>query len=602
MSETITAALVGIGVLGVLAQWLAWRMQLPAILFLLAAGLLAGPGALGWIDPDALFGELLFPIISLAVAVILFEGGLTLRRHEIRGLGGPVNRLLTVGVAITWASTALAAWWLTALPWSMAVLFGAITVVTGPTVIVPLLRSVRPRERVGNVLRWEGIVIDPIGALIAVLAFEFILASAGERSLGATVLTFAAVLVVGTVAGALAGHALGIALREYWLPDYLHNVGVLVAVFAVYFVSNRIHHEAGLLSVTVMGIWLANMPRVPLDDILNFKESLSVLLISGLFILLAARLDPSALAALGWGAAGVLLVMQLIGRPLNVLVSTAGTPLDWRERALLAWIAPRGIVAAAVSAVFALRLQAASVAGAELLVPLTFLVIVFTVVLQSTTARPLAGWLDLREPAPRGVLIVGANRVARTVAAGLAAADVPVRLADANWDNVQDARMQGLDVYYGNPTSEHAERHLSMTGIGFLFGLSPRSDLNTLASLHFAKELGHHRVFRLPPGERDARLPGPLRQRHRHDNTLFGADATYGRLASLIGQGASVHVTGLTAQFDWPAYQAHHGGEIIPLCALDPAGTLHVFTGGDDPEPRPEWSVLALVEDGEASG
>ncbi|MBA1149519.1 sodium:proton antiporter, partial [Ectothiorhodospiraceae bacterium WFHF3C12] len=329
MSETITAALVGIGVLGVLSQWLAWRLRLPAILFLLAAGVVAGP-ALEWLNPDTLFDDLLFPVISLAVAVILFEGALTLRLEELRGVEHTVRRLLTEGVVITWATTTVATHYLIGLAWPLALLFGAITVVTGPTVIQPLLRTVRPKAQVGRVLRWEGIIIDPIGALLAVLVFEFLISTGEGVSITTSVLTFASILAVGSALGAAAGYVLGLALRRFWLPDYLHSVATLVFVFTIFHIANLIHHESGLLAVTVMGMWLGNMRGVPLDEILNFKESLSLLLISGLFVILAARLEPAQLVALGGGAAALVAFFQFVGRPLSVLVCTRGSGLTWR--------------------------------------------------------------------------------------------------------------------------------------------------------------------------------------------------------------------------------------------------------------------------------
>ena len=594
MTHHAASLLVGIGVLSLAAQWIAWRLRLPAIIFLLGAGLIAGP-ATGWLDPDALFGELLFPVISLAVAVILFEGGLTLRLHELRGLEAPVRRLLTLGVLVTWATTTLLAWAFTSLSLELAVLFGAITVVTGPTVIGPLLRSVRPSQRIARVLRWEGIVIDPLGALIAVLVFEFLVSTGAAVSLGGSLLTFAALLAAGTAVGAGAGWLTGLALRNYWLPDYLHNLGTLVIAITVFYLADLVHAESGLLAVTVMGIWLANMRRVPLEEILSFKESLSLLLISGLFVLLAARLDPAGIAALGWGAAALLLGMQLLGRPLSVLASTLGSSLSWRERALVAWIAPRGIVAAAVSALFALRLEEAGYAGAEALVSLTFLVILFTVLLQSATAKPLAGLLGVREPPPRGVLIVGANPVARTIGQALQRLEVPLLLADANWDHVAEARLQGLPCYYGNPTSEHAEQHLELTGLGKLFAMSPRTDLNTLVSLHFGKEFGRNNVYRLPPGERDLRLPAEIRRRHRRDDSLFAHDITYAKLASLVSRGAETRATGLTEVFGWDDYRQEHGERFIPLFALDPRGRLYPFGGDGDPEPRAGWTVVSLI-------
>jgi CPA1 family monovalent cation:H+ antiporter len=588
-----TAELVAIGLLGISAQWLAWRTSQPAILYLLIIGIIAGP-VTGWLDPDAVFGDLLFPVISLAVAVILFEGGLTLRLDEIRGITGPVQRLLTVGVVVTWATSAVFAHYLVGLDWELATLFGAVMIVTGPTVIGPLLRIVRPQDRIGSILRWEGIVIDPIGALVAVLVFEFLVSSGSARDVGGALLTFGAVLAVGAGIGIAAGWLLGVALRRYWLPEFLHNVATLVAVLAAFFAANQVFHESGLLAVTVMGMWLANMRNVPLEDILDFKESLSLMLISALFILLAARLEPDRLLALGWGALALLLAMQFIGRPLTVLASTLGSTLNWRERALLAWVAPRGIVAAAVSAVFALRLAEAGYANADALVSLAFLVIIFTVIVQSATARPLAELLGVRAPPPSGVLIVGADRVGRAVGLALQQQGVTVKLADPDWDNVNQARMLGLPVYYGNPTSEHADTHLDLTGIGKLFGLSPRADLNTLACLHFAREFGKNQVFRLPLSEGDSRLTTEIRQRHRYDNTLFGEDVTYRRLATLLAEGGDIRATRLTDRFGLAEYRDHQPGAML-LLALDARGRLRVSDGHEPLEPGSGWTLIALV-------
>ncbi len=592
MSGQPSMLLVGIGVLSVLSQWLAWQARLPAILFLLAAGVLMGPIA-GWLVPDTLFGPLLFPLITLAVAVILFEGGLTLRLEEIRGLEASVRRLLTVGVLITWFISAGAAWLFVSLSWDLAVLFGAITVVTGPTVIVPMLRAIRPTARVASVLRWEGIVIDPIGALLAVLVFEFVASSGGAQSLAETLLSFALTVVTGLVFGVGAGYLWGLILRNYWLADYLYNIATLVAVFVVATLANHVYAESGLLAVTVMGIWLGNMRGVPLEGILNFKESLSLLLISGLFIILAARIEPDRLFELGWGALLLLLSLQFIARPLTVTLATLGSPLTWRERALLAWVAPRGIVAAAVSAVFAMHLAEVGHPQAALLVPLTFLVIVATVVLQSVTARALARVLGVVEPPPRGVLIVGANRVGRALGEALQALDFPVLLVDTNWDNLQEARMLGLAVYYGSPTSEHAERHLSLAGLGQLLAVSPRPDLNRLASLHFAKEFGRNAVFQLPTGAA-MRRSSEIRHQHSQDNLLFGFDATYAKLASLLSRGGEIRATQLSEQFGWEEYRRTHAEPTL-LFAVDPGGRLLVNQAASPLALQAGWTALSLV-------
>lgn len=595
MTETIVTQLALIGVVSIICQVAAWVLRLPAILFLLLGGILAGP-VTGWLDPQALFGDLLFPLVSLLVAVVLFEGSLTLRFDEIQGLERVVRRMVTFGMLSTWAVTTLATYWILSFPFELALLFGAITVVTGPTVIVPMLRTVRPNARISNILRWEGIVIDPIGALLAVLVFEFIILSGnGGDTISHTVLTFFITLVVGTVIGGLAGHALGLTLRHHWLPEYLHNITTLTLLFAVFALSNEIQPEAGLLTVTVMGMWLANMRAVDVAEILNFKESLSLVFISGLFIILAARLDFGQVQQLGWASLGVLLVMMLVARPLKILISAWGSKLTWRERALLAWIAPRGIVAAAISALFSLKLQESGFEQAELLVPLTFLVIIGTVVVQSATSRPLAQWLGVVEPEPKGFLIVGANPVARTIAKALAERDFRVVLADNSWENIHEARMAGLEGYYGSLVSEHADRYLDLAGIGGLLALSPLSENNSLAGLRYRREFGARKVYMLQTSvETKMRADRRVPERHR-GYTLFGDGVTFSKLASWINRGATVHATTLTESFDFERYGTQYGKQAIPLFALDAKGRLQAFVVNGKMEPEQGWTILALV-------
>lgn len=282
--QQILLAFGGIGVAALGCQWLAWRLKLPAILFLLLSGILAGP-ILGWLDPQEMFGPLLMPLVSLAVALILFEGSLTLHLSEWKEIGSVVHRLVTVGALSTWAVITLATHWLLGFDWMLALLFGTLTLVTGPTVIVPMLRVVRPKASIANILRWEGIVIDPIGALLAVVVYSFIIASASGDGLSHSLLTFGGVILCGSLFGIAGGWVLGQIMRRQWLPEYLHNLATLAGVLGIFIASNQVMHESGLLAVTLMGMWMANMKGVDVRHILHFKENLSVLLISGLFIL-----------------------------------------------------------------------------------------------------------------------------------------------------------------------------------------------------------------------------------------------------------------------------------------------------------------------------
>jgi len=593
MDQNVVMLLAGIGVIGMFCQWAAWRLRLPAILLLLLAGLAAGPGV-GWLDPDALFGHLLFPFISLSVAVILFEGSLTLRFHEIRGLEKVVRRLVSTGLLITWAITTMAAHWIVGLRWDIALLFGAIMVVTGPTVIGPLLRTVRPVARVANILRWEGIVVDPIGALLAVLSFEFIAALHSNMGLPHSALIFAKTVLAGVGAGALAGFVIGEILRRNWLADYLVNVTVLSSVFAVFALSNALLHESGLLAVTVMGIWLGNRKGVPVEDIMAFKETLSLMLLSVLFIILAARMRFHDLQVLGWRGPAVLAVMLLVARPLKILFSTRGSDLSWRERFLLGWIAPRGIVAAAVSALFAIKLQHVGVAQAQQLLPLTFIVIIGTVILQSATARPMAVALNVAEPDPVGFLVVGASPVAQAIAQALQEEKVPVRLCSSDWDGISKARMAGLPVYYGSPLSEDAQRNLDLAGMGRMLALGPGDDFNALATSWFVDQYGRGKAYALPDGRRRNVTGKHKATALRRPLTLFAEDATYWQLLNTLVQGGAIRGTTLTEEFGYEQYRASYDGRLTPLFALTPKGFARPFTPSDDWEPEPGWTVLSL--------
>lgn len=593
MTESVLHTVAGITVLGGLCQWLAWRMRLPAILLLLIAGVVAGP-LTGWLDPDAFLGDLLFPFVSLAVAVVVFEGALTLRASEIVGLERVVRRFVTSGVLITWAVAGCAAAWLTDMSWGLATLFGAIMVVTGPTVIVPMLRTVRPTARIANILRWEGIVIDPIGALLAVLVYEFIVVRGQGFPLLHTFAVFIELIGVGAALGLATGFAVGEALRRDLWPRYLFSTAVLAAVFGTFVLANTLAEESGLLAVTIMGLYLGNRRGVPVDDILAFKENLSLLLITTLFILLAARVEIADLRALGWAAGGIFLAIQFIARPLKVMFCTWGSPITVRERLMLAWIAPRGIVAAAVSSFFAIRLSDAGYEEAWQLMPLTFVVIAGTVVLQSLTARPLARALGVAEPGSGGVLILGAHALARAIGEALQRAEVTVMLADTQWDDIRRARMAGLPTYYGNALSSHAELFLDTTGIGHLLALTPDEHLNELACTRYSGFFQRKRVFRLRVDETDS----------RHATTgvgrpAFGEHVTLTNLVERLARGGTIRHTTFTKTFGYAEFLAMHGERAVPLFVIDHKKHLTVVADDGDEAPAAGSTLIALVDKGE---
>tara|TARA_R110002050_G_scaffold1244_2_gene8487 strand:- start:12169 stop:13998 length:1830 start_codon:yes stop_codon:yes gene_type:complete len=601
MHQEAVIALSVIGIVAIFCQWFAWWVKLPAIVFLLVAGIILGP-LTGWLNPEQLFGDLLFPMVSLAVAIILFEGSLTLKFDEIRGLQKVVRNMLTVGVGITWACITLATHYILNFSWSLSLLFGAMMVVTGPTVIVPMLRTVRPNATISNILRWEGIVIDPLGAILAVLVFEVILSMQlqGHASASHTVYMFAQTLVMGSAIGGLAAYLFGLVLRKHLMPEYLHNVATLCLVFGVFALSNHFSEESGLLAVTVMGIWLANMKNVPVEDILDFKESLSILLISGLFILLAARLEFAQFEALGIGALFVFLLIQFVIRPFKVFVSTVGSDLTWQEKTLISWIGPRGIVAAAVTALFAIRLQEIGVEHAELLVPLAFTIIIGTVILQGATAKFIAQKLGVANPDDSGFLIIGANPTAIVIAKALNDNGYRTRLTDTSWTNAKSSRMAGLDTYYGNAVSDHADRHLDLVGLGQVLTLTPQKELNALAGLRYRSEFGSNHVYTLSTEvekEKDGTEQESRTKATNGYHVLFGSEITFSKLASLIAQGAKAKRTKLSESFDYEAYKEQYGKRATPLFAINNKKRLYFFTATDSVVPEQGWTIVSLVQE-----
>lgn len=584
-----------IGLLGLLCQWVAWRIRLPAILFLLITGILLGP-TFGLLNPDLLFGDLLFSFVSLSVAIILFEGSLTLKRSEISEIGKTVRNMVSYGALINAIITTIATHYFVNLSWSLSALFGAIMVVTGPTVIMPMLRSVRPNALIARTLRWEGIIIDPLGALFAVLVFEWIIAQQSSHEFLHVFVVFAETIATGALLGIVAGYCFGLLLRHRFIPEFLQNFAAIAFVTSAFSLSNILMHESGLLAVTIMGIVLANMPDVRTRGILSFKESLTLIFVSALFIILSARISFEGLIAIGWGALGVLLTMQLIARPCKVLLSTLNSNFSLNERLLLAWVGPRGIIAAAITAVFALKLEAMQMESADLLVPLAFSVIIGTVIIQSITARTLAKKLDVTEPDTKGFLVIGANQVAIELCKALKTAEIKTVLCDTDWENISAARMEGLDTYYGNAISDHAELHLDLTSLGGMLGLSRNHADNTAAALRFREEFGSRKIFILPARE-DEKLPDKHRTSEFYKGrVLFSKETTYRKLSRCIDNGAQIKKTQLSDSYDFDDWKSDNDSQhTISLFALSDNNTFYWFTNNETIEPKTGWTIFSLA-------
>ena len=546
------------------AGWLADRLRIPAILPLLAVGLLAGP-AFGLLDPDALFGDLLTSTVGLAVGVILYEGGLSLRLRELEGSQRAIWGLVSVGVAVTWVIGSTVAVLVLDVSLGVGIVLGAILVVSGPTVVGPVLQTVRPSRKVGSILKWESIFIDPVGAMLAVLAFDVVIAGADSPGLGELTGEVALFVVAGAGTGGLVAAGAVFVLRRHWVGEHLISLfGVALAMLA-YVLADAVAHEAGLLATTVLGLVLSNHHRVRTEPLVRFSEVLRVLLIGILFIVLSARLTRDQLASLGMGTVVLIVVLVLVARPVATWISTFGSGLEMREKALIAGIAPRGIVAASIASVFGLELEAAGVEGAELLTPVVFAVIVATVLVYGLGAGPLARMLGLARRGQEGVLILGAGVVERGLAEAVAGAGLEVVVATINRNDERAARMLGIRTFYGNVLDEDIDLRLEMSGIGRLLALTPNDEVNTLAARRFEEVFGGAEIYQLP-----ATPPPPGVQAGTSElggRGLFDSSLVYPRLRRLIEE-QGINRTTLSEKFDTARFIEKHGNDVIPLMAV----------------------------------
>ncbi|MDC1375350.1 MAG: sodium:proton antiporter [Polaribacter sp.] len=504
--------LAGIIILGILAQWVAWKFKIPAILPLILIGLLVGPLAAEflsqdgtkWIEPiwngtKGLFpGEALYYFVSLAISIILFEGGLTLKRDEIKNVGPVITKLITLGSAVTFFGAGIVAHFIFGLTWEISFLFSGLIIVTGPTVITPILRNIPLKKDVSTVLKWEGILIDPIGALVAVLVFEFISVGGGGGFTKTALMEFGKILLFGTSFGFTFAHALMYAVNKKLIPHYLLNVVSLSAVLLVFVESEIFAHESGLLAVVVMGMVLGNGKLKNLKELLYFKESLSILLISILFILLAANINIEDLQLLyNWKTAALFALIVFVIRPLAVFLSTYNSNLKLNEKLFISWVGPRGIVAAGIASLFGSKLIKQGVAGAEYITPLVFMIVLGTVLLNATTARLFAKMVGVFLKSSKAILFLGASDPARLIAKYLADSGKRVVLIDSNKSFIETAKKEGLEAFSTNIYDDDLTDNIELNDVGYLIAMTGSDAVNDFAMDSLSNAFGEHGAYRL---------------------------------------------------------------------------------------------------------
>lgn len=576
-------------VAGVACQAAARWLKVPAILPLLLAGVLLGPDVLGLVLPDQL-GEGKRVLVGLAVAVILFEGGLSLKADAFRFSGTTIRNLVTIGALATWALSALAAWILFPdLGVGLAVLFGSLVIVTGPTVIQPLLKSVRPRRRLADILRGEAILIDPIGALCAVLVLEFLL-EATSHGTTSVVLAFLGRVALGVVLGGVGAFVVDRLIRQRdWVPRDLRNLLVLASAIGLYAASELIATESGVLTVTLAGFLLGWLHPPGLDEIEEFKGHLTVLMVSMVFVLLSADLALDGMRALGVPGIALVAVIVFLVRPATIFLCTRGSELSQREKWFLSWIAPRGIVAAAVSSLFALILERNGVPEGRVVMSMTFAVIVGTVMIQAPTARLVGKRLGVLEERRNGVLIVGANSVGRALGSALSRLSFPVLLLDTNRWNVERAQKEGLDARVGNALDELVMQNLDLDVIGRLFAVTSNDSVNRVAVQVYEREFGQEDVHAIRLSE----SPEPQAGKERGDY-LFGKRLSWEDLFQKLGAEHTIERAQIEERNATVAQLMERYPGVVPLFKIQEDGELRTLA--DDAPLRIGDGMLYLVD------
>ncbi|WP_418315086.1 cation:proton antiporter [Piscinibacter sakaiensis] len=574
---------------GLISQWVAWRIRLPAIVVLITAGILLGP-ATGVIEIGMAQSELT-EMIGFGVAIILFEGGMDLKLGEFKRVGHGVGRLTLVAPPIAWLLGSLAAHYLGGLSWPVSMVLGAILVVTGPTVILPLLRQAKLNKESASLLKWEGIVNDPVGVLLAVLTFQYLTIGGG---ISKTLLGVAAAIAAAAVFGGLGGWLIGKLYQRGGVPEHLKPPLLMVMVLIVYWASNLVQHEAGLLSVTLMGMVIGNMHLVERESLQRFKENLTVVLLSVLFIIIPSQLQASQLDLLDWRTLAFVFAVLLLVRPLTIALATIGAPMRGGDKILLGWVAPRGIVAAATAGIFGPALVAAGYPDAERLLPITFAVIIATVLAHGLTMGRLGRHLGLAARSDNGVLFVGSSPWTVAFARVLKRLDIDVLIVDGVYSRLKEARMDNLPVYYGEILSDHAEHTLEAQHLNHLLCGTVNDFYNALVCKAQGRRYGNHRSFQFATHKSSGQQLNQLTLQQR-GYFAFSEDATYEFLHERLNEGWLVQTTKLTKSYGWSEFSSRggeQGKDWLLLGGVSPTGMIRLYSPEQKFKLEAGWTAI----------
>jgi NhaP-type Na+/H+ or K+/H+ antiporter len=580
--------------LAIIAEITAHRVKFPAIIFLLLLGYLAGDW-LKLIQPDALLGPLLFPIINVIVALILFCSGLNLRLNAISGFRTLTFNLATVGALTSWALISLAANYFLHLDLKLSLLVGATLVATGPSVIEPILKYAHAKEPLPSILRWEASLLEPLGGILAVLVFKTIHFDFNEESSAFIFTGIFYTIIIGLSIGTVSAYFLRFLLQKFVAPDDLINLLIFGSVIVTFELANYYHTASGLLAVTTMGIFLSNSMEEKVRKHILESSGLNTLLISALFIILSARLNTADLvSAATLETLGFIMIVVLVIRPFSVWLSAIGSGLKFKQVLYLGLISPKGIVGASLASIFVVRLSDSYSSAAGLIMPYILLTVVTTIIFYSIFNKFFARILNVSLPKTKAFLIIGANPLALKIAQLLKAQNLDCLLVDTNPRNVYSAIKLGLKALHANALGDLSQQLEPGTEFGKLLALTPNTEINTLAALKHRKKLGQANVYQLSPPKRDKAIPEDV---ELHGRILFDQDASYYFIQDILAEGLEPQTIFIDGENAYKELQSKYPGKFVPLFFIDPEGQVDVVSVDSTRHPKIGWKIIALFPD-----
>ena len=587
--DSLLFSLALVPILGVLGQWIAWRTRLPSIIILLFLGFLAGP-ILSLIDTDQVFGDILYPLVSLLVSVIVFEGGLNLRIKDLKNIAPSLFRLVLIAPLITIGLMYLLTYHILGLSSELSIMFSALMVITGPTVIIPLLRHIKVSPKISSLIRWEGILIAPIGTFLIVLVYQSVFIETAHV-LKITMMLLIKIMAVSTFMGLFFAYLIILFFKRNWVPDFLQELITLIVVFVAFLGSNFVQQDSGILTVVLMGIILANQQQITFQHVKVFKENLRILSISTLFIVLSSRLVfDDLLILMDFKHFIYLLSLIFIVRPVATFLTLIGTSLKFKERLLMAWIAPRGIVTASIASLFALRLVNLGVPQAEVLVPLTFLVLIFTVCVYGFSLNPFIKMIKLEDNDKIGILIVGANKIAVAIAKLLNTFDnLDVTVVDLNRKRVQYSRLDGVKALHTSVFSSRVVEDMQLGAYRSLISLTENDEVNSLACIQYSEVVGPQNVFRFPPISINV-MQSEGTKKMDLGQQLVEFDFHF--ITNVFKNNDSFKLITIIEDMSYDDFIKQYGEHLLPVLGVSPTNLIKSAKGVESFEKNDRWIVL----------